>query len=93
MAPTAKEAKWLFLFCLLRGAPFSFNLRPFNKNIAAKPKNTIIIIAFMRRDVRAAEGARLEIVCALTRTEGSNPSLSARHASPDSTVPPDYQNR
>jgi hypothetical protein len=31
------------------------------------------------RDVRAAEGARLEIVCAgKTGTEGSNPSLSAR---------------
>jgi hypothetical protein len=31
----------------------------------------------LRRDVRAVEGARLESVCTLTRTEGSNPSLSA----------------
>ena len=31
------------------------------------------------RDVRAAEGARLEIVCtAKSGTEGSNPSLSAK---------------
>jgi hypothetical protein len=29
------------------------------------------------RDDREAEGARLEIVCAVTGTEGSNPSLSA----------------
>jgi hypothetical protein len=32
----------------------------------------------LRRDVRAAEGARLEIVCTLTRTEGSNPCASHR---------------
>ena len=33
-----------------------------------------------RRDDRAVEGARLEIVCALQRgTEGSNPSLSASY--------------
>ena len=32
----------------------------------------------MRRDVREAEGARLEIVCVVySGTEGSNPSLSA----------------
>ena len=32
----------------------------------------------IRRDVREAEGARLEIVCAVNSgTEGSNPSLSA----------------
>ena len=32
------------------------------------------------RDVRAAEGARLEIVCAAkSGTEGSNPSLSAKN--------------
>ena len=32
----------------------------------------------MRRDVREAEGARLEIVCTPKRCiEGSNPSLSA----------------
>ena len=31
----------------------------------------------MRRDVRVAEGARLESVCTGNRTEGSNPSLSA----------------
>ena len=32
----------------------------------------------LRRDVREAEGARLEIVCAVNRgAEGSNPSLSA----------------
>ncbi len=30
-----------------------------------------------RRGVRAVEGARLESVCTLTGTEGSNPSLSA----------------
>ncbi len=29
------------------------------------------------RGVRAAEGARLESVCTLTRTAGSNPALSA----------------
>ncbi len=34
-------------------------------------------LAVNRRGVRAAEGARLESVCTLTRTEGSNPSLSA----------------
>ena len=28
------------------------------------------------RGARAVEGARLESVCAFTRTEGSNPSLS-----------------
>ncbi len=33
----------------------------------------------IRRDDREAEGARLEIVCAVTGTEGSNPSLSATH--------------
>ena len=27
-----------------------------------------------------AEGARLEIVCAFTRTVGSNPTLSAKHS-------------
>ncbi len=33
---------------------------------------------YLRRDVREAEGARLEIVCTPKRcTEGSNPSLSA----------------
>ena len=31
-----------------------------------------------RRGVRVAEGARLESVCAGNRTEGSNPSLSAK---------------
>ncbi len=31
----------------------------------------------VRRGVRAAEGARLEIVCRGDSTEGSNPSLSA----------------
>ena len=36
------------------------------------------ILAYYWRGVREAEGARLEIVCTLTRTEGSNPSLSAR---------------
>ena len=34
----------------------------------------------MRRDARAVEGARLEIVCSdKIGTEGSNPSLSAMH--------------
>src|SRR5665647_3151722 len=33
--------------------------------------------SLVRRDVRAAEGARLESVCTLTRTQGSNPCLSA----------------
>ena len=32
-----------------------------------------------RRGARAVEGARLESVCAFTRTEGSNPSLSANY--------------
>ena len=32
----------------------------------------------MRRDDRVAEGARLESVCTGNRTEGSNPSLSAK---------------
>ncbi len=31
-----------------------------------------------RRDVRVAEGARLESVCGGNLTEGSNPSLSAK---------------
>lgn len=31
-----------------------------------------------RRDARVVEEARLEIVCAFTRIEGSNPSLSAK---------------
>ncbi len=30
----------------------------------------------IRRDDRAAEGARLEVVCTRKGTEGSNPSLS-----------------
>ena len=38
---------------------------------------TLSAIRDIRRDDREAEGARLEIVCALTGTEGSNPSLSA----------------
>ena len=34
----------------------------------------------LRRDARAVEGARLEIVCSdKIGTEGSNPSLSAMH--------------
>ena len=37
----------------------------------------ILYFLLLRRDVRAVEGARLESVCTLTRTEGSNPSLSA----------------
>ena len=32
----------------------------------------------LRRDDRVAEGARLESVCTGNRTEGSNPSLSAK---------------
>src|SRR5512135_2067955 len=36
-------------------------------------------ITITRRDVRAAEGARLEIVCTGNRTQGSNPCLSARN--------------
>ena len=46
------------------------------------------ILAYYWRGVREAEGARLEIVCTLTRTEGSNPSLSAswRPAGPHTTI-------
>jgi hypothetical protein len=35
------------------------------------------LASILWRGVRVAEGARLESVCTLTRTEGSNPSLSA----------------
>ena len=35
------------------------------------------------RDARVAEGARLESECALSRTEGSNPSLSAKSWEPN----------
>ena len=40
-----------------------------------------MVIVF-RRDDRAAEGARLEVVCTRKGTEGSNPSLSgsAKHS-------------
>ena len=38
----------------------------------------VFIFYVLWRDVREAEGARLEIVCAVNSgTEGSNPSLSA----------------
>ena len=37
--------------------------------------------ALLRRGDRAAEGAALEMLCALTGTEGSNPSLSASFSS------------
>ena len=38
--------------------------------------NPTFSIRYLRRDDRAAEGARLEVVCTRKGTEGSNPSLS-----------------
>ena len=38
----------------------------------------INLIQFIRRDDRAAEGVRLEVVCTRKGTEGSNPSLSGK---------------
>ena len=47
----------------------------------------------MRRDARAVEGARLEIVCSdKIGTEGSNPSLSAMHLGKSEGVA-DYRKR
>ena len=41
-----------------------------------------------RRGDRVVEGARLEIVCALTGTAGSNPALSAGLANSGTRTPP-----
>ncbi len=50
-----------------------------------RPRNWFTLARPFGRGDRVAEGARLESVCTLTRTEGSNPSLSAI---PGQSAPP-----
>jgi hypothetical protein len=52
---------------------------PSEKEHAWRVLYLIMFYAYKRRDVRVAEGARLESVYTGNRIEGSNPSLSANH--------------
>ncbi len=49
---------------------------------AATQSKKSVGVRILRRGDRAADGAALEMPCTVTRTEGSNPSLSAGGSSP-----------
>ena len=68
--------RWKPIIRRLRAQMQAKNL--FFSIVHGAPWEPRLVAGIGRRDVRVAEGARLESVCGGNLTEGSNPSLSAK---------------